>query len=59
MKIPSGLFSLVAQYFDVFADVEAGAGAMYEERIRGLRELIPHIGSIPIVIPLKIFLVLL
>ena len=52
----SGLF---AQYFDVFADVEAGAWAMYQERIKGLRELIPHIGSITIVIPLKIFLDLL
>ena len=59
LKILSGLFSLVAQYFDVFADVEAGAGAMYQERIKGLRELIPQIGSIPIVIPLKIFLDLL
>ena len=26
MKIPSGLFSLVEQYFDVSADVEAAAG---------------------------------
>ena len=26
LKIPSGLFSLVAQYFDVSADVEVGAG---------------------------------
>ena len=59
LKILSGLFSLVAQYFDVFVDVEAGAGAMYQERIKGLRELIPQIGSIPIVIPLKIFLDLL
>ena len=34
-------------------------GVMYQERIKGLRELIPHIGSIPIVIPLKVFLDLL
>ena len=26
LKIPSGLFSLVAQYFDVSTDVEVGAG---------------------------------
>ena len=55
----SGLFSLLAQYFDVFADVDAGARAMYQEGIKELRELIPHIGSVPIVIPLKIFLDLL
>ena len=55
----SGLFSLVAQYFDVFADVDAGARAMYQERIKGLRELVPHIGCVPIVVPLKIFLDLL
>jgi len=30
-----------------------------QERIKGLRELIPHIGPILIVIPLKIFLDLL
>ena len=59
LKMLSGLFSLVAQYFDVFADVDAGARAMYQERIKGLRELIPHIGCVPIVVPLKIFLDLL
>ena len=59
LTILSGLFSLVVQYFDVFADVDAGAGAIYQERIKGLRELIPHIGSVHIVIPLKIFLDLL
>ena len=32
LKILSGLFSLVAQYFDVFTDEEAGAGAMYQLR---------------------------
>ena len=59
LTILSDLFSLVAQYFDVFADVDTGAGAIYQERIKGLRELIPHIGSVHIVIPLKIFLDLL
>ena len=34
-------------------------GAIYQERIKELRELIPHIGSVHIVIPLKIFLDLL
>ena len=27
-----------------------------QERIKGLRELIPHIGPLPIIIPLKLFL---
>ena len=41
------------------SETDISTSKLYKERIKGLREWIPHIGPLPIVIPLKIFLDLL
>ena len=41
------------------SETDISTSKLYQERIKGLREWIPHIGPLPIVIPLKIFLDLL
>ena len=41
------------------SDTDISTSKLYQERIKGLREWIPHIDPLPIVIPLKVFLDLL
>jgi len=36
--------------------VKAGKSYLYSREGKGVRELLPHIGPIPILIPLKLFL---
>ena len=40
-------------------ETDISTSKLYQERIKGLREWVPYIGPLPIVIPLKIFLDLL